>query len=42
MTTHEETYESPALVEVGGFAELTLGAGPEDCVDWWGGDAWFC
>jgi hypothetical protein len=42
MGTYEETYEAPELVEVGGFAERTLGAGPTDCVDWFGGDAWIC
>jgi hypothetical protein len=42
MTTHEEIYEPPVLVEVGDFTELTLGAGPADCYDAFWGDAWFC
>ena len=39
---YEAFYEQPMLIEIGDFAELTLGFGPEDCVDWYGGDAWFC
>lgn len=38
----DETYETPVLVEVGDFADLTLGAGPCDAVDWFNGDAWIC
>lgn len=37
-----ESYEPPTLAEIGDFAEMTLGAGPEDCRDWFNGDAWIC
>jgi hypothetical protein len=33
--THEGAYEAPALVEIGDFAELTLG------VSWWCPYDWF-
>lgn len=37
MTEHEDIYEPPTLVEVGGFGELTLGLPwgcPHDLVGW--------
>ncbi|MFJ4200801.1 lasso RiPP family leader peptide-containing protein [Streptomyces sviceus] len=40
MATYEE-YETPELVEVGEFSELTLGW-DNQCTDWFGGGAWVC
>ncbi|MFD3488040.1 lasso RiPP family leader peptide-containing protein [Streptomyces sp. NPDC051217] len=40
MADHDE-YETPALVELGDFAELTLGW-DSACEDIFGGGAWAC
>ncbi|MFF4031473.1 lasso RiPP family leader peptide-containing protein [Streptomyces sviceus] len=43
MTSTDELYEAPALIEIGDYAELTRCVWGGDCTDFLGcGTAWIC